>query len=248
MKITLSLSLLLIVQILSAQYSEPLLNAEVMPYFQGCADYVEGSTEKRNCSNRNLVGFIAANLNYPARAKEEGTEGTVYVSFIVNEAGQVNQAEVLHDIGGDCGREALRVVEMMPDFEPGKHEGKRVNVKLSLPVKFSLSNRGQENAAGYQITWGTLRGAEVTRAELEEALATQVQIRDRKGDHVLIDELVFSFERKDKIINQKSRGEISTDLKKVVAKAKKGGVFTLAASIQTGGEFIYVDRSFTVID
>ena len=235
-------------QNLTAQYSDPLTVADQMPYFNGCTDLPDGSPEKRICSNKNLVDFIAQNLNYPAKAKVTGVEGTVYVSFVVSEDGRVSDATLLHDIGGDCGREAIRVAEMLPNFEPAQHEGNLVKVKLNLPVRFALQNEQEDKSSDYFLTWGALTGKQVTRTELRDNLTNEVLIRDRKGNTVLIDELVFSYEKGERLVNEKSRGEINKDLEKVILKAKKGGIFSISASVQAGGEFIYVDRSFAVAE
>ncbi len=235
-------------QNLTAQYSEPLTVADQMPYFMGCEELPEGSAEKRVCSNKNLINFIAQNLTYPAKAKVNGVEGTVYVSFVVSEDGRVSNATLLHDIGGDCGREALRVTELLPTFEPARQDGNYVKVKLNLPVRFALQNQQEDKSADYFLTWGALKGKQVTRTALRDNLANEVLIRDRKGNTVLIDELVFSYEKGDRLINEKSRGDVNKELEKVILKTKKGGIFTISASVQASGEFIYVDRSFEVIE
>lgn len=233
-------------QNIQAQYSESLTVADQMPYFNGCSDLPDGSPEKRACSNKNLVNFISQNLEYPSKAKVNGTEGTVYVSFLVSESGQVSDVNLLHDIGGDCGREAMRVAGMLPDFEPAKQADDFVKVKLNLPVRFALSSLQEDKAADYFLTWGALTGKNVTRDQLRENIENKVLVRDRRGNTVLIDELVFSYQRGERIFNQKSRGEITEDLQKVISKAKKGGIFTVSASVQAGGEFIYVDKFFEV--
>ena len=239
---------LITMQNITAQYTAPLTVADQMPYFNGCADLPDGSSEKRACSNKNLINFIAQNLNYPAKAKVTGVEGTVYVSFIVSEDGRVSGTTLLHDIGGDCGREALRVTEMLPNFEPAKQDGNFVKVKLNLPVRFALQNQQEDKSSDYFLTWGALKGKQVTRTELRDNLTNEVLIRDSKGNTVLIDELVFSYEKGERLVNEKSRGEINKNLEKIILKAKKGGIFTISASVQAGGEFIYVDRSFEVAE
>ena len=233
---------------LFAQYAEPLTAAEQMPYFSGCENFADGSKEKRNCSNRNLISFISQNLNYPAKAKAEGTEGMVYVSFVVATDGRVHSPLLLHDIGGDCGNEALRVINSLPPFQPAVQDGKPVEVKLNLPVRFSLQDAAEDKAADYFLSWGALQGNKISREELRSNLTSEILVRDREGNSVLIDELVFTFEKNEKVVSEKSRGEVNENLKKVAAKAKKGGNFIISATIQTGGEFIYVDRTFIVTD
>jgi TonB family protein len=83
--------------------------------------------------------FIAGNIKYPQQAKEKGVQGTVYISFVIDETGAVGNAKVLRGIGSGCDEEALRVVKMMPKWKPGKQSGKNVKVQFNLPVKFALN-------------------------------------------------------------------------------------------------------------
>lgn len=85
-----------------------------------------------------LMSFLRANLKYPEQAKEVGVQGKVYVSFTVNEDGQIVNIVVLRGIGSGCDEEAIRVVSAMPKWEPGKQRGKAVRVQFNLPVKFTL--------------------------------------------------------------------------------------------------------------
>jgi protein TonB len=62
----------------------------------------------------------------------------VYVSFIVDPTGKVLNAKVERGIGMDCDAEALRVVNMMPDWSPGRQGGRYVPVKYILPIAFVL--------------------------------------------------------------------------------------------------------------
>jgi len=85
------------------------------------------------------VKFLAENITYPPQAAENGIQGTVYVSFIVKKNGRVADVKVLRGIGGGCDEEALRVVKMMPNWIPGKQNGKVVDVLYNMPVQFKLS-------------------------------------------------------------------------------------------------------------
>lgn len=86
-----------------------------------------------------LNAFLLANLKYPQQAKNAGIEGTVYVMFEVHADGKVKNHELLRGIGGGCDEEALRVVQMLPDWIPGKQKGEEVAVRMRLPIKFKLS-------------------------------------------------------------------------------------------------------------
>jgi len=90
--------------------------------------------------------FLKGNLVYPKEAKEKGIEGNVYVSFIVNEDGNVEQVELLHGIGGGCDEEAVRVAKMMPRWYPGKKDGKEVGFPCFMRIKFTLPDEKGESS------------------------------------------------------------------------------------------------------
>jgi periplasmic protein TonB len=85
-----------------------------------------------------LQQFLVDNIKYPTMARESGIQGKVYVSFVVEPDGRISNAKVVRDIGGGCGPEALRVVNMMPRWNPGKQRTKAVRVSISMPVNFVL--------------------------------------------------------------------------------------------------------------
>lgn len=85
-----------------------------------------------------LFKFINDNIKYPAVARENGIEGKVFVKFIVEADGSVTNVEVVRDIGGGCGEEAMRVVKKFPKWNPGKQRGRPVRVFFNLPVQFRL--------------------------------------------------------------------------------------------------------------
>lgn len=84
-----------------------------------------------------LIEFLSTNIKYPAAARKEGIEGTVFVTFIVEKDGSLNDIKLLRGIGGGCDQEAMRVVKLL-SFMPGKQRGKTVAVQYNLPIKFSL--------------------------------------------------------------------------------------------------------------
>jgi protein TonB len=83
--------------------------------------------------------YLSSNLKYPTQARRMGIEGTVYVVFVVNTDGSIQDVEILRGIGGGCDEEAMRVVAAAPNWEPGKQRGKPVRVKMRLPIRFKLS-------------------------------------------------------------------------------------------------------------
>lgn len=85
-----------------------------------------------------MMKYLANNIKYPAIAKDANIQGTVYVTFVVNEKGEVKDVKVLRSIGGGTDEEAIRVVENMPKWKPGKQRGKAVKVQYNLPIRFTL--------------------------------------------------------------------------------------------------------------
>ena len=85
-----------------------------------------------------MMEFIARNIKYPPMARESGIQGRVFVNFVVEPDGSVSNVRVLRGIGGGCDEEAIRVVEAMPKWTPGRQRGKAVRVSFNLPVRFTL--------------------------------------------------------------------------------------------------------------
>lgn len=89
-----------------------------------------------------LIGGLASiqnEIKYPEMARRAGIEGRVYVQFIVNEKGEVEDPRVIRGIGGGADEEALRAVRKAK-FKPGMQRGRPVRVQYSLPVVFRLQN------------------------------------------------------------------------------------------------------------
>jgi protein TonB len=85
-----------------------------------------------------LFKFLADNLKYPPEAKELGVTGRVFVYFVVEPDGSVSSVSVKRGIGSGCDEEAVRVVQSLPRWSPGKQGGIAVRVQFTLPVKFVL--------------------------------------------------------------------------------------------------------------
>ncbi len=83
--------------------------------------------------------FLEDNLRYPQMAREAGIQGTVFVTFVVETDGSVTDVQILRGIGGGCDQEAVRVVEMMPRWEPGRQRGQAVRVQFNMPIRFRLN-------------------------------------------------------------------------------------------------------------
>lgn len=104
--------------------NEVFIQVEIMPAFPG------GVSE--------MMQFISRNIKYPVMAIESNIQGRVFVNFVVDETGDIVGAKVVKGIDPACDKEALRVVNLMPKWVPGKQNGHAVRVQYTLPIVFSL--------------------------------------------------------------------------------------------------------------
>ena len=85
-----------------------------------------------------LMDFLRTNISYPKDAAEQGLQGRVVLRFIIEKDGTISNCEILKSASLSLDTEALRVVNSMPQWIPGKHKGKVVRVRYVLPVTFRL--------------------------------------------------------------------------------------------------------------
>ena len=100
------------------------ISVEIMPEFPGGIN--------------SLLKWISENVNYPAVAAENGIQGRVSCTFVVNADGSVSDVEVLRSIDPNLDKEAIRVLKLLPKWKPGVQQGKNVRVRYSVPVHFIL--------------------------------------------------------------------------------------------------------------
>ncbi|MGZ2371239.1 energy transducer TonB [Ancylomarina sp. YFZ004] len=85
-----------------------------------------------------LRKWIKSNVKYPESSRKKGITGRVYIGFVINREGKVEECKVLRSIDPALDREALRVVSKMPLWRPGKQRGQSVNVSYTFPINFFL--------------------------------------------------------------------------------------------------------------
>ena len=104
-----------------------------VPFVQQMPSY-PGGDEAR-------IQFLKDNLKYPSIASEMGISGRVTLQFIVDKHGKIDKIKILRGIGGGCDEEAVRVVSKMPNWNPGKQNGRCVPVIFTFPIVFTLQNQ-----------------------------------------------------------------------------------------------------------
>ncbi|MDD6552208.1 MAG: TonB family protein [Prevotellaceae bacterium] len=88
--------------------------------------------------NGALMSYLSSNVKYPVVAQENGVQGRVVVSFVVEKDGSITDVQVVRSVDPSLDREAARVVRSMPRWNPGKQNGSAVRVKYNVPVSFRL--------------------------------------------------------------------------------------------------------------
>ncbi len=89
------------------------------------------------------LGFFkwySQNFKYPSKAKENGIQGVVRGSFIVEADGSITDPIIVQGVDESLDSEVIRLFRLLPDFIPGKKDGRNVRVQFNLPVKFSLND------------------------------------------------------------------------------------------------------------
>ncbi|MBR6249657.1 MAG: energy transducer TonB [Bacteroidales bacterium] len=86
-----------------------------------------------------LRKYLKENTHYPTEALENGIQGRVFVSFVVNEDGNITDVKVVRTADPNLDKEAIRVVSSMPKWTPGKQRGKAVDVSCTIPINFIIS-------------------------------------------------------------------------------------------------------------
>ncbi|MCZ4223285.1 energy transducer TonB [Pedobacter rhodius] len=82
--------------------------------------------------------YMERNLRYPYKAQEEGVQGKVFVSFVVEKDGSITDVQVLKGIGFGCDEEAMKVIKKSPLWKPGKNKGVPVRVRYNMPINFQM--------------------------------------------------------------------------------------------------------------
>lgn len=85
-----------------------------------------------------LLKYIRDHMDYPTIAVENGIQGKVYVYFVIDENGNVTNASIARGVDPSLDKEALRVINSLPKWKPGKQRGKPVKVSYNVPINFQL--------------------------------------------------------------------------------------------------------------
>ena len=217
------------------------------PLFATC----EAAKSPHQCSNQKLLQYIATQLNYPEAARLNGVEGTVVIGFTILASGRITDLEVKRDIGSGCGDAALSLVAQMPQWTPATKNGESVDLRMELPVHFYLddaSAEGKTTADRYRLTWGTSTEKTIRKKDLLRKMDDPMYVRDEVGNTLIIDEIVFIYERRSGNRRQTSgRDQRDRNLRKFVERLKPGGTLMVELTVQDQGRFHRLHRTYNVV-
>ncbi|WP_072546159.1 M56 family metallopeptidase [Mediterranea massiliensis] len=107
-------------------------------------EVVENMPRFPNGGMQALMQYLNENIRYPEAAIKAGVQGRVTLQFIVDKDGSIDDVKILRSVNPDLDAEAIRVIKMMPRWEPGTHKGKPVRVKYTVPVMFRIPSEPVE--------------------------------------------------------------------------------------------------------
>jgi len=91
-----------------------------------------------------MAAFINENFKYPQKSREMGEQGTCYVRFVVTKLGDIDSVEVLKGVSELIDAECISVIESMPRWNPGEHDGNPVDVWYTIPIRCRLYDDVEE--------------------------------------------------------------------------------------------------------
>lgn len=122
------------------EFAEGILTPKRIPRFPGCEN-LQTSEKRIECADKKLDYFIYKNLVYPKEAKEKSITGSVTVSWIVDKNNKVIAPEIIQDIGNGCGKEILRVFNLMNEqnlrWTPASSRYPPIRVKFTKEIYFT---------------------------------------------------------------------------------------------------------------
>ena len=98
-----------------------------------------------------LMEFLSKNISYPKEAFEANKQGRVLATFVIETDGSISEAKVVKSVDPSLDEEALRVINAMPNWTPGKQSGKVVRVKYTVPINFRLDDKTKEAPAAVGV-------------------------------------------------------------------------------------------------
>ncbi|MFI5159605.1 MAG: TonB family protein, partial [Sphingobacteriales bacterium] len=132
--------------------------------------------------------YLATNIHYPADSRKKGIQGRVIVSFVVEKDGSLSNIHIATGVANDIDREAKRVIQASPQWNPGRQNGKLVRVAYSVPISFTLEgqpSRTLHNKTDHSIVPASSNGNVIFRSDASSDTTTFVASDGTKPLYIL---------------------------------------------------------------
>ncbi len=186
-----------------------------------------------------LHKFLSANIRYPERARRNHVEGKVLIKFVVNEDGRVSNVTVVRGVSPEIDAEAVRVIKLLPKFEPAKQSGKPVKIYFNIPVTFKLTSPPKE-IKGTKKNYDT-QNPSIVSFIMDNIFYPQIPDHRHFEGRVTTE---YTVDEEDEVTNlritQSVSPEIDSEVVRIVKLYKNGGI------TKPSGEYgkVYAKRSF----
>lgn len=156
---------------------------------------------------------------------------------------------MVRDIGGSCGDEVLRIVDIMPEWTPALQDGKPVAFRYTLPLRFNLKEFDERFAKRlFRVSWGAAYADAIPRNQFR-VLDKQIPVvRDMYGEVYQIESISVTMKSwlgKKTVIGQGA--ELTKRMKRMIRRAKARTSFTIVAAVEDGTGRIQVARTFHIL-
>ncbi|SDQ23165.1 M56 family metallopeptidase [Flagellimonas zhangzhouensis] len=138
--------------------SVPFATIDEVPVFPGC----ENAADPKECFQEKLVEHIKKNFRYPEAAQEQGIQGRVSVVFTIDVNGDISSIKKRgpHEL---LENEAVRIIERLPKMQPGRHEGKVMNVPYAIPITFRLQTQPEGTTVNGSKDYMLVSGSKISK-------------------------------------------------------------------------------------
>ena len=117
---------------------------EQVPLFKPCQK--SAISEQEECFTKEIRKHVRKNFNYPSEAYESNIQGRVFIQFVIDKTGKVDDLRIRGPYKGDLlEAEAERIIKKLPKLKPGKHNGREVKVKYGIPITFKIPGQKPSN-------------------------------------------------------------------------------------------------------
>ncbi len=141
-----------------------------------------------------LLTWVSQNVKYPPIAEENGIQGRVFCTFVVEKDGSITDVKVARSIDPSLDKEAVRVLSSMPRWKPGRQDGKPVRVKYTVPIMFRLGAPASQNSTPSSIVR--------TNSTLLSIVKTKMNMVEKIGNHSVLHSFNLLFDKNAGAVNR----------------------------------------------